>query len=477
MNPVLKQAYDAEIFRSMGKEVIDLLADYLASATAGQPMPVLPHCDPAEQLNRQENLLDRKIPFQEMLREVIRDSNHLHHPHYAGHQVSAPLPLTALCELTGTLLNNASAIYEMGPVSVAMERVVMKEMAAFLGFNEQADGFFTSGGTLGNLTALLAARQAKAPFDVWQEGMDRSRKLAFMVPADAHYSISRGLRIAGFGDDCIIPVPVSAGFKTEVRELESLYRQATAQGKQVIGLAANACSTAAGIYDDLDAMADFCASHELWFHVDGAHGVPAIFSKEHRHLLKGLERADSVVIDFHKMMNAPALLTLVLFRNSQDSFGTFSQSASYLFEKTADREWYNYSKRSMECTKRMMGLTVFSLWKYYGPEFFSAFVQHTYRLADEFAQHLKNCPDFELAVQPSSNIVCFRYRKSSLSEDDLNVLNRTIRKKILTDGSFYIVQTDLAGNSWLRITLMNPFTSMSDLEQLLELIRKLAAGS
>jgi L-2,4-diaminobutyrate decarboxylase len=477
MNPVLKQAYDAESFRSMGKEVIDLLADYLAAATAGQPMPVLPPCDPEEQLEKQEALLSRKIPFQEMLRDVIRDSNHLHHPHYAGHQVSAPLPLTALCELTGTLLNNASAIYEMGPVSVAMERVVMKEMAAFLGFSEQADGFFTSGGTLGNLTALLAARQSKAPFDVWKEGMDRSKQLAFLVPADAHYSIGRGLRIAGFGDDCIIPVPASSSFKTETTALESIYTQAAARGKNVIGLAANACSTAAGIYDDLEAMADFCTAHDLWFHVDGAHGVPAAFSADYRHLLRGLERADSVVIDFHKMMNAPALLTLVLFKQSQDSFGTFSQNASYLFEKATDQEWYNYSKRSMECTKRMMGLTVFSLWKYYGPEFFSAFVKHTYNQAAEFAKLIKTSEDFELAVQPSSNIVCFRYREPSLSPQELNALNKTIRKKILADGSFYIVQTELAGNTWLRVTLMNPFTSLNDLEQLLELVRELAAGS
>lgn len=160
----IRQAFDAESFRGQGHRLVDQLADYLTRATRGDAMPVLPPTAPdAMRLQWPSKFAEAPTAnFGELVARVLAGSNHLHHPRYVGHQVTSPLPVAALCELVAGLLNNGMAVYEMGPVATAMERSLVEWMSAQLGLGSAADGVFTHGGSAGNLTALLAARQAKA---------------------------------------------------------------------------------------------------------------------------------------------------------------------------------------------------------------------------------------------------------------------------------------------------------------------------
>jgi L-2,4-diaminobutyrate decarboxylase len=161
MADLVVSAFDPDVFRSRGRAVVDLLADHLARA-ATRALPVLPWRGPSEALDAWP-IDDRggADPIA-ILERVVAESNHLHHPRYVGHQVTSPLPLTALAELVAALLNNGMAVYEMGPASTAMERNLVAWMAARLGF-ARGDGVLTHGGSALNLTALLAMRQARAP--------------------------------------------------------------------------------------------------------------------------------------------------------------------------------------------------------------------------------------------------------------------------------------------------------------------------
>jgi L-2,4-diaminobutyrate decarboxylase len=135
------------------------------------------------------------VEFDRLFERVLAQSHHLHHPRYVGHQVTAPLPEAALADLVSSLLNNGTAIYEMGPVSTIMERHVVRFLANSVGFPEGADGVFTSGGSVGNLTALAAARQAKAGFDAWNLGAGGGAPLSYLVSSETHYSVARALAI------------------------------------------------------------------------------------------------------------------------------------------------------------------------------------------------------------------------------------------------------------------------------------------
>jgi L-2,4-diaminobutyrate decarboxylase len=472
MSQLLNHAFNPEEFRKEGHQLVDLLTSYLQDCRDARPMPVLPPSEPDNMLAFWENDLKRKdFNLQVFYQTLIDQSNHIHHPRYMGHQVVPPAPLSALTELLEALLNNGMAIYEMGPASTAIERVVIRWLATHLGMTEEADGILTSGGSAGNLTGLLAARQAMSGYNIWNEGARDDARMAFMVSAEAHYSVSRAAHIMGWGDKGVVKVPVNHRMQLDTSKLEESLASAKASGLNVIALVGNACTTSTGTYDPLWEMANFAESHGLWFHVDGAHGGAAAMTEKYKHLTKGIELADSVVIDFHKMMLTPALTTAVLFRNGQHSYETFAQKAEYLLSNGAQKPWYDSAGRTLECTKKMLGVKVYTMIKLYGNQLFRNYITTTYDLGQFMSALLKREKGFELAVEPDGNIVCFRYRPDGFT-GDLNQLTAAIRKKLLDDAGFYVVQTSVNGQVYLRITIMNPFTKEEDLTTLLSLIRE-----
>ena len=466
---ILTKAYDPESFRKEGHQLVDMLANYLQDCLVQKKMPVLPWVDPEIQHQDWKIFLDKKSTPKEFYQKFLDQSNHLHHPNYIGHQVVPPLPIAALTDLMATFSNNGMAIYEMGPAATAIERNVIEWLLSFFGWGENANGLLTSGGSLGNLTGLLAARQAVKEYDVWKSGVDGN--LAVMVSAESHYSIDRSVKIMGLGDKGIIKLPVDDQHRIKVDLLPSILREAKSEGKIVMALVGNACSTSTGIYDYNDEMADFCTENKIWFHIDGAHGGAAIISEKYKYLTKGIEKADSVVIDFHKMMLTPALTTAVIFKNGKTSYEAFTQKASYLLNKKGEINWYDGAGRTIECTKKAMGLKIYLMIKTYGTKLFSSYVDQTYDLAREFASIIQESPDFELAVTPDSNIVCFRLIPEGISEPERNTINSKIRELIKIDGTFYIVQTVINEKVYFRITIMNPFTNIKILLGLIEKIR------
>jgi L-2,4-diaminobutyrate decarboxylase len=245
----------------------------------------------------------------------------------------------------------------------------------------------------------------------------------------------------------------------------------------VLGVVASACSTATGAFDPIEPIADFCEQHGLWLHVDGAHGAALALSPKHRHLLRGIERADSVIWDAHKMLLQPALVTAVLFRDQRHSAGAFAQDASYLLDTAHDDAWFDLASRTFECTKRMMSFKLYATLAVFGPALFDAYVTRVVDLARDFAALLRRTDDFEVAVDPECNIVCFRHRPASFTGPDeaLDELQASIRRRVIASGAFYPVQTRLDGRLWLRTTLMGPFTTIEDLGRLIDCCRT-AAG-
>ena len=471
---LLKDAFDPEAFRRDGHKVVDILADFLAGSTPERRPRVMAYEEPDAML---ASWADRfgaapAVPFAELLPEILARSNDLFHPRYIGHQCTTSLPLAALGGFAGEFLNNASAIYEMGPVNVAMERQLVRWMTGLAGFGPDADGVFTNGGTIGNLTALLAARQATAGDDVWGKGVGSEAPVAVLVPETCHYSVKRAVAVMGLGEDAAVPVAADERFHTRPGDYALAFDEAVVKGRRPVVAVANACSTATGSYDDLESIAEFARGRGLWLHVDGAHGAAALLSAKYRHLVRGIDRADSFIWDAHKNMLIPALATAVLFRDGGRSYEAFSAKASYLFERSAREEWYNYAHRTMECTKTMMGLRLFIALAAYGTDFFGGYVTAAYDLARGFASLIRDSGDFETAVEPESNIVCFRYLKRN--GPDLDGLQRHIRRTLLERGNFYVVQAELRGRAWLRCTLINPRTTLADLEALLAEIRAVA---
>ncbi|MFK8008802.1 MAG: aspartate aminotransferase family protein [Saprospiraceae bacterium] len=468
----LQKAFNPSDFRKNGHQLIDTIADYLEEVNQAK-IPVMDWRQPDEALEDWNQYISNNNTSTDFYKKIIKHSMHLHHPKYMGHQVAPPLPDAMLSGLLVSALKNGSGLYEMSPLSAPMEKIVIDFFSKHIGYENEASGFLTSGGTLANLTALLTARQVKGFGDIWNEGNPEEKQLAIMVSEEAHYCVDRAVRIMGLGEAGIVKIPTNEKYQADISQLEEVYNNAITEGKIIFAIVGNACSTSVGAYDNLEAFGAFAQKHDLWFHADGAHGGAAIFSEKYKPLVKGIEHADSVIIDGHKMMMTAGLITALIYKNGKDSYRTFHQKAHYLWENS-EEEWFNLTKRTFECTKFNSVLEVYSLIKNYDVEIFDQYVTYTYDLARAFSEILKVNSNFEIAHEPESNILCFRVFKNGNTPTELNELNTKIRKQLLHDGKFYIVQTILNDSIYLRVTLMNSFSTIEMLEELIEEISNLS---
>lgn len=467
--PAIRAAYDPARFRAEGHKLVDALADQLARWQAREGAAV-PWRAPAEARDAWAGTEGQAGDLVEDLAHFAASSTPLFHPRVLAHQVPPPLPSSALAEAVSAFVNNGMAVAEMGPAAVPIELTVIAWMCRTLGLPAGSGGVLTSGGSLGNLTALLAMRQARAGFDAWSGGSHAGPPLAVIVSADAHYSIARALRVMGWGDGGAIKAQLDGHHRMTASAVEAALARAD---RRVIGIVASAGSTATGAFDPLPEIADLAAARQLWLHVDAAHGGGLAVSPTQRGKLAGIERADSVVWDAHKLLMMPALVTAVLYRDERHAYGAFAQEASYLFASTKpEATWWDLGQRTLECTKRAMAVEVWTTLRAHGEGLLGEIVDRQRALTVALADRVRAADDFELALEPESNIICYRHLPPGGT--DLDAHNRALRTRVVEDGTFYIVGTQLPRGFFLRSTLMNPLIEESDLDALLAHLRTLA---
>lgn len=478
--PDVEAMFDPEQFRASGHALIDLLADHLQGNQRGRGQVIAwQHPDEAAQgwqqpLPQQPALTPDGL-LTALREQILPAGLAIHHPRNLGHQVASPLPLAALCDLVAALTNQAMAVYETGPAATLIEYQVLRWMSQLVGWNEAA-GVLTSGGAQANLTALLAARQHAAGWDVWHGGVAGGRPLRILASEHAHYSIARAAGIMGLGADAVIKVAADAAGSLCQQALAQAHQQQLQAGARIIAVVATAGCTPTGSVDPLAAIGDYCRTHGLWLHVDGAHGASALLSSRYRAALAGIELADSLSWDGHKLLYMPATVSAVLYREPRDSYAAFAQEASYLFQgKESSEEAWNTSYRTLECTKRMMGLKLWAAFSLYGSAGLGQLVDRVFATARRLADKLSAAPDFELLMPPQTNIVCFRQRPPQGL--DGNAHQARLRRALVESGAFHLTQVRLHGQLWLRTTLMNPLTRESDLDALLDALRGAAAES
>ncbi len=336
-------AYDPELLRGAGHRLIDQLAAHLRDVQACRGA-VLPWRDPAANVEEAASWLDRSLPagaecervlqhFSELVALMLQRGHNLHDPRYIGHQVPASVPLAGLFDAVGSVTNQPMAIYDMGPWATAAEWCLVDRLGQLIGWKrDEFAGMVTHGGSLANLTALLAARNVSLA-DSWEQGLaGRQLSPVLVVHADTHYSVGRSAGVLGLGTAQVLRVGLDARRRMDPDRLEEMLRQLREQNRPVVAVVACACSTPIGAFDPLRDIADVCRRHGVWLHVDAAHGGSACVSPRYRHLVAGLDQADSVVWDAHKMLFMPALCAFVFFRDKAHRFEAFRQEAPYLFD-------------------------------------------------------------------------------------------------------------------------------------------------
>ena len=445
-------------------EAVDLLAGYVANSTSGVGPPTA-QPDPGE-LAADLDLttwirnggMDADA-FAAWLPRYLDATVRLHHPGSLAHQVASPSTGAALADLVHGASNNPMAKYEMGAAGATIEREVVRWMLGKVGFDpDEAGGVLTHGGSLANLTALLAARAHVAP-DAWRAGVPAG--LALLAPRSVHYSIRRAAAILGLGEHAVIELEVDDLERIRPDRLGGALDRCRAAGKRPLALVATAPATSTGLHDDLESIGAFCADHDIWFHVDAAHGGSALLSPRHRDLLAGVEQADSVVWDAHKLLRTSALCAAVLVGRASDLPAAFEQHADYLFD---DHESVGFDlvDRALETTKATLGLKLFLSLAWEGERGLGEYVASRYELAVRFHEALQQEPGITCPYIPESNILCFR----ADGHDQLE-----LRDRILTEGRLHLSSTTIAGERYLRLVVTAPATDERTIDQLLETVR------
>jgi L-2,4-diaminobutyrate decarboxylase len=352
------------------------------------------------------------------------------------------------------------------------------ELNQFIGWDQGSFAMVTtSGGSLANLTALLAARNRVFP-EIWEYGgsaLGNGGRPAIAVSEEAHYSVSRAAGVMGIGEAQIVRLPVNRNQQVCLAQASSALAEAERRGLRVFCLVASAGTTSIGAFDPIGELADLAGERNIWLHVDGAHGASLLTSDKLRGKLKGIEKADSLTWDAHKMMFVPSPCTMLFYRNKEYSLGAFRQHASYVFDEEPDAySELDSGDKNFECTKRPMIMPLWTLWAMYGRALFAEKIEYLCQLTQQAHQVILADPDFEGLHCPEANILCFRYRPAgaALNVEDIHKFQLAIRNRIKHHGNFFISKVNVGGIAALRVVMMNHRTNAEHFRMLLDEIRE-----
>lgn len=375
-------------------------------------------------------------------------------PRCAGHLHCPPLAIAVAADLVASALNQSLDSWDQAPASTALEGEVVTELARMVGYDPSlAGGVITSGGTESNLMGLLLAREhATKPVRVFCSRM-------------AHFSISRNAGFLGLDPQAVVDIDVDESSHLDLGKLAAALEQAGDVAPVVV---ATAGTTDLGAIDPIGAIADLAQERHAWLHVDAAYGGGALFSDRMAPLLAGIERADSVSLDLHKLGWQPVPAGVFLTRD-RASFAPLTQRAAYL--NPADDEEAGYPSllgQSLRTTRRADAVKIAVTLRALGRSGLGTLVERCHELADYAAVRVSEHPSLELAAQPVLTTVVFRYTGS-------DTVNAALRRRLLEQGRVVVGRTELGGRTWLKLTLLNPHARTDDIDAVLDAV--VAAGA
>ena len=389
-----------------------------------------------------------------LIGQLMDNAIQLHHPAYMGHQVCPPFPTAVIADLVISTLNQSTAVFEMSPIGTVIEQEVVRWLADRAGYPETSLGTAVSGGSAANLTALLAARAR------WNDSGRAGARPVILCSADAHYSIARAASIMGID---VVKVATDTEHRLDLDALAAALRE-----NEVMAIVATSGSTATGAFDDLRAIAALRDKHDTWLHVDAAHGASVVLSERLRPLVDGLDLADSLAWDPHKMLWMSLALGVVLVRDGRWLRRAFEADAPYLFN--AERAGDNIGEMTIQCSKRADAIKLWLTLQMFGTQPFVAAMEHVTDLTRYLYEAVVASSDFEAMHVPQFNIFCFRHR----SDDATNF---ELRERLIRSGQAWITSTLLKGQRVLRVTMINPRTERGDVDRMLAALRRFAATS
>mgnify|MGYP000069184097 CR=1 FL=1 len=310
-----------------------------------------------------------------------------------------------LGDLLAVLLNNSMYTYKVAGPQVGIEKEILHKVCDIIGYPKDSDGTFAPGGSMSNFMAMLMARDAYNS-SIKTEGV--TQKLTLYTSAESHYSIPKNAAFIGVGREQVRHIETNKNGQMISEKLESKITEDLANGFHPFFVNATAGTTVLGAFDDIPLLSLICRKFNLWLHVDGAYCGSVIFSSKYKHLITGLEQADSFSFNAHKMLGTPLTCSIIVTKHKKHLYDSFSNDAAYLYQTDGDD--YNLGKTSIQCGRRNDALKLWVLWKSVGTEGLEKIVDHQFYLAKIARSYIKSNPDYTLYSFDDSISVCFNYK-------------------------------------------------------------------
>lgn len=398
-------------------------------------------------------------------------------PRCAGHLHCPPLAVAVAAEVVAAALNPSLDSWDQGPSATALEPWVIRALAGLVGYPADATGVLTSGGTESNLMGLLLARDAAVERltgrSAAAHGLGAAgARLRIFCSEVAHFSVRRNAALLGLGEESVVPVAVDAAYRMDPAALDDRLAAATRDGLIPAAVVATAGTTDFGSIDPLPEVTALARRYGAWSHVDAAYGGGALFSDRLAGLLDGLNRADSVALDLHKLGWQP-IAAGVFIAGSAQALRPLARRVAYL--NPADDEAAGYPSllgHSLRTTRRVDALKVAVTFRALGRRGIGRLVDACHDLAMHAADRVSADDRLELAARPVLTTVVFRYGAEPASTD---AVNAGLRRRLLRAGAAVIGRTEIDGAVWLKLTLLNPHATTADVDALLDAV--CAAGA
>lgn len=480
-----------EEINALSSGVNELVTEYFAEISN---LPVFPQTSAGKTIAQVGSQLSTEgEPLEKLLadcRAIISGSRHNGHPRSFGYVASPATPAGAFADLIASTLNTNVTSWRSGPAATEIERLVIRWLGSLIGYDEDARGLLTSGGSMANLIALLIAHRTKSKDDTANKGLWISgAKMTIYASDQIHMSIPKAADILGFGREQVRIVGSDDRFRMDVRLLHDRVKTDLRNGLRPFCVAASAGTVSTGAVDPLAEIADIAQEFGLWFHIDGAYGAPGILDERKRPLFAGMQRADSVSLDAHKWLYVPIDAGCLIFRNQVTARAAFSSGdADYIKVHENGDEAFAFWDYGMELSRRFRALKIWLTLQYYGMRRIAEVISEDNSLAEYLAQCVTKAEDFELLAPVELSICCFRYvprefqtRLQSASEEEsrqlnseLDHLNTRIMLAVQRGGQAYLSNATVRCKFALRACITNFRTTPADIDKTLEIIRKAA---
>lgn len=432
-----------------------------------------------DQVNLDQALGGLPAALQELSALYLRDAVYFHHPHYVAH-LNCPILIPALAaELILSAINSSMDTWDQSAGATLIEQKIIDWTSRRIGLPEStADGVLTSGGTQSNLMALYIARDQygaglSQDLPTKQIGLPEDfRKFRILASQASHFSLKKATAILGLGYQAVVPVDCDAQWRMQPQALEQAIGNCACEGTIPILVVATAGTTDFGSIDPLPAIASICQRHRLRLHVDAAYGCGLLISPRHRHLLAGIEHADSITVDYHKSFFQPVSCSALFVRNRAD-WQPLSYHADYLNPSHQAREGVpNLVEKSLQTTRRFDALKLWLSLRSLGPETIGHLFDELIDKARLAHALLVADPAFVPLHEPQLSALTFRYRPScALTPEQTDKVHLMIRQRLQRSGQAMVAGTRVHDRQCLKFTLLNPQTSLRDLEQILNEIK------